>query len=128
MIGRFIKKSCGFLYVVTDEPFRKLNAFGFNKELLLSKEINFQIVIVKCQGVYYMTRKRTILEEGVEQEFDFGVKIFLPIPLWNSTKDKFRISLSELLAPRLLPQFYHTEINNHFGLCYRFRIIKYIII
>lgn len=85
IIGKYITKSGGIIFMKQKEPYRKLNAFGINKQLLSSKEIEFRIVIVECQKVYYMTWKKTLLVEGIEQEFDFGKKIFLPIPLWHST-------------------------------------------
>lgn len=88
IIGKYITKSGGIIYMKQKEPYRKLNAFGINKQLLTSKEIEFRIVIVECQRVYYMTWKKTIMIEGIEQKFDFGTKIFLPIPQWHSTNQK----------------------------------------
>ena len=83
LIGEFHLKYNGVILLKPKEPFRLLDAFGLNKELLKS-EFKFKWIIVFCENKEYIASKDKMLKEGIERTFAFGKKIFLPRNKWKT--------------------------------------------
>jgi len=91
LIGEFHLKFNGVILLRPKEPFRLLDAFGLNKELLKT-EFKFKWIIVFCENKKYIASKDKLLNEGIERTFGFGTKIFLPRNKWETRETSNQLS------------------------------------
>lgn len=92
-IGKFCTKFPGAIVLHPKDIYRKLDAFGLNKELLTSQELKFKWTIVYYEGKGYYTSRENLIKEGIEVEFNFGTKIFLPRKKWETNESSNQLQL-----------------------------------
>lgn len=84
MICRYNSISEGAILISTDDIFRKYNAFGLLKDLLENDKLKFKYIIISYRQNKFWTTRDTLKKEGIEHDFNFGTKIFLPIRMWKT--------------------------------------------
>lgn len=79
-LGQLDKRSGGIFITKRQEVFRKFDGFGINLALIES-EIPFNTIVVKYNGLYFITTRQKFITDGELFSFDNGrdSKMFLPI-------------------------------------------------
>ena len=83
MICKYNSVKEGAILIRTDDIFRKYNAFGLLKELIENTNPIFKYIIISYRDKKFWTTRDTLRKKGIEHQFTFGTKVFLPIYLWN---------------------------------------------
>ncbi|MHB9012512.1 MAG: hypothetical protein ACYC49_09880 [Ignavibacteriaceae bacterium] len=91
-IGKLYTKSPGAIVLRPKSVFRKYDAFGLNKEILILSKYIFKWIIVFYEGKEYITIREKIIQDGIEESFDFGIKVFLPRNKWETRETSNQLS------------------------------------
>lgn len=67
--------------------FHKHNAVGVLAELIMDSEIPFETMFFGVNNKKYKTNRAMFVKYGIIEEFDFGDKLFLPIPKLKDCDD-----------------------------------------
>lgn len=92
-IGYLNTKLNGAVTIHPSSVYKKYDAFGLKKEILISDIVEFKWVIAYYNGEGYWVLKDKMIAEGIEDSFDFGIKLFLPRKKWNTIKSSDQLSI-----------------------------------
>jgi len=73
-IGIHTKRNILIFYHPNIEKFRKTESVGVIAELFEHENLNFEIMVFRCEGKRYKTTKEVFLKKRIEESWDFGKK------------------------------------------------------
>ena len=92
-IGHLNLKFNGAVLIYPSSIYRKYDAFGLHKDVLIDPTINFKWVIAKFKGEGQHISREYMLKNGIEEEFNFGIKVFIPRKYWINKNSIIQLNL-----------------------------------